>query len=120
MITAILHAMIGFLVVFLLLIQIADVHSTILALRHPWVQEVGDESLGLGNLSGWCQRHLGRAWPVVKAPFLVFFPMLWTPVPDQIQVPIIGLLILANGYFFQITKQNYINAYAPPPKDWKA
>lgn len=119
MITVILQALINCLVGLLLGIQVADVHSTILALRHPWVQEVGDESLGLGNISGWCQRHLGAAWPVVKAPFLVFVPMLWTPVPDQIQVPIIGLLILANSYFFQITKQNYHNAYAPPPVGWR-
>lgn len=118
MIEAILQAAITWLVLFLLVIQVFDVHSTILALRLPWVREVGDDAIGLGNLSGWCQRHLGAAWPVVKAPFLIFAPMLWTPVPDQIQLPIIALLCMANGYFFTITKQNYANARSLPPVGW--
>jgi hypothetical protein len=110
-----LQITIDLLVIFLIGVQIADVHSTILALRLPWVQEVGDESIGLGNISGWAQRHLGPVWWVIKAPFLTFLPMLWTPIEPEVQVPVIMLLILANGYFFQITKQNYANARSTPP-----
>mgnify|MGYP007122156019 CR=1 FL=1 len=119
MINLFLHGIIDALIIALLGIQVLDVHSTILALRNPWVIEVGDERIGLWNISGWAQKHLGDAWPVIKAPFLFFVPVCWTPIETIVEVPMIMLLVLVCAYFFMITRDNHRNAYAPPPVGWK-
>lgn len=92
--------------------QFFDVHSTILALRRPDVREVGDSALGLGNLSGWCQHHLGWAWPAMKLPvILVMAPLLWYQAPLEIDPGIIFALVYLVAYFRRIVRQNYNNAF---------
>lgn len=109
MINAGLHAIIVILVGWLLLLQLFDVDSTILALRNPHVQvvEVGDEALGLGNLSGWAQKHWGGWWWVIKLPMAIFIPLAAVRLPTPAQPCIILLLVGACGYFHTITKENY-------------
>lgn len=119
MINYVLQTVIQILVFWLVVLQPFDVHSTILALRLPWVQEVGDEGLGLGNISGWAQCHLGDAWWVIKLPFLAFIPMVWVPIETEVEVPVIMLLVPVVSYFFHITVQNYRNAYSQAPAGWK-
>lgn len=105
----------GVLAAHLLFLQILDVHSTNLALRLPWVREVGDEAIGLGNLSGWAQARLGRWWWLIKAPLLIFAPLIWTPVPWQVWPAVILLLIAANSRFLRIIRGNYRNAASTDP-----
>lgn len=100
----------------LLGLQFLDVHSTNAALRLPWVREVGDEAIGLGNLSGWAQARWGRWWWLIKAPlFLVFAPLIWWPVPPQDAAAVILLLIAANSRFLRIIRGNYRNAASRDP-----
>lgn len=113
------HAVLCAQVVTLLVLQILDVHSTILALRLPWVIEVGDTDVGLGNVSGFFQRHCGPVWWIMKAPFLTYLPMLWVPIDVEVQFPIIMLMILAIAYFHDIVTANYRNAKSQPPLGWK-
>lgn len=111
------HAIVIGLTMFVLVIQILDVISTNSARRLPWVREVGDQAIGLGNLSGLAQRHLGWWWWIVKLPLaLIFAPLIWTPAPLAVQPAIILLLLAANSYFLKITRQNFLNAVSNPPK----
>ncbi len=92
--------------------QFFDVHSTILALRRHDVVEVGDEALGLGNISGWCQARLGIFWPVMKLPVIALMaPLLWVQVPIAIEPGIIFALVYLVAYFRKIVRQNYNNAF---------
>lgn len=94
----------------LLWLQLLDVHSTNLALRRPDVVEVGDTAMGLGNAVGWAMRRLGRAWWLVKLPFLIFAPLVWTDVPLAVEPALCVLLGTFNAYFFRLVRQNYRNA----------
>lgn len=111
----ILFFVVALLAAHFLWLQILDVHSTNLALRLPWVKEVGDEAIGMGNLSGWAQARWGRWWWLIKVPLLIFAPLCWFPAPWQIEPAIILLLIAANSRFLRIVRGNYRNAASTDP-----
>ena len=97
--------------------QLADVHSTNLALANPHVRviEVGDEALGCGNLSALAQRSWGRWWWLIKTPLvLVLLPLVLAPVDSRIPLSICPVLLLglfvAICYFEKIVRENYENA----------
>lgn len=94
----------------LLVLQILDVHSTNLALRRPDVVEVGDTAIGMGNAVGWAMKRWGRLWWLVKLPFLVALPLVWTAVPLAAEPALSAMLSVADAYFFKLVRQNYVNA----------
>ncbi len=115
MIASALHYIVAGLAAWLLVLQFFDVHSTFLALRLPWVREVGDTTIGGFNISGWAQNHLGWLWPVVKLPLAIFAPLIWTPAPVAVEIPLILLLLYADLYFLKIVMENYDNANSVDP-----
>jgi hypothetical protein len=116
MIGYVVHYIVALLAAWLLVLQLFDIHSTFLALRLPWVREVGDTEVGGFNISGWAQVHLGWCWPVIKLPLAVFAPLIWTPAPILVEIPLILLLIAVDMYFLKIVRENYDNAKSIDPR----
>lgn len=116
MIAGALHFIVALLAAWLLILQLFDIHSTFLALRLPWVQEVGDTEIGGWNISGWAQKYMGKFWPLIKLAFLIFVPLIFTPAPIVVEIPLIALLFYADMYFLKIVMGNYDNAKSTDPR----